>query len=305
MNENKRSILLVDDAPANIKILGEALKKDYQVRVATSGEKAVEIATSFNPPDLILLDIVMPGMNGYDVCRTLKANDRACNIPIIFLTAMGKVEEETFGLELGAVDYITKPFSLPIVKARVKTHIELKQYQDVLEDLSSRDGLTGIPNRRRFDEAYRIEWKRSCRNHFHLSLILIDIDFFKQYNDFYGHSQGDECLIKVAETLENAVRRPADLVARYGGEEFVSILPETDHQGALVVAGLLQAAVNDLNVPHEDSKVSASLTISLGVASMIPNHDATPNVLIDNADKCLYQAKEKGRNRLESLDLNP
>ena len=304
MGIEKQSILLVDDIPENIKILGQALKDVYDIRFATSGLKAIEIASSINPPDLILLDVVMPDMNGHEVCRKLKKNERTRNIPIIFLTAKDQVEDETLGLEIGAVDYITKPFSLPIVKARVRSHMELKLHQDTLEDLSTRDGLTGIPNRRRFDESYKIEWKRSCRNKLFLSIILIDIDHFKNYNDSYGHTKGDQCLKQVAETLFAGVRRPADLVARYGGEEFICILPETDSNGAISVAELLRDAIESLKIPHSESDTAEHVTISLGVSTVIPDGKLPRKSLVESADRCLYQAKNNGRNRFQHENLS-
>ena len=192
----KQTVLIVDDAPANIKILGEVFKGSYKVRIATTGPKGLDIAMSPNPPDLILLDIVMPDMDGYEVCRRLKASKRTQNIPVIFITGKSEEADETMGLELGAVDYITKPFSLPIVKARVKTHMELKRHRDILENLSALDGLTGIPNRRRFDEFFEREWLRALREPALLSMIIIDIDFFKAFNDNYGHQAGDEVLCR-------------------------------------------------------------------------------------------------------------
>jgi diguanylate cyclase (GGDEF)-like protein len=302
--EPKQTILIVDDAPANIKILGESLRSDYKIRVATNGAKALGIALSDNPPDLILMDIMMPEMDGYEACKKLKEDDKARKIPVIFITAKDQVEDETKGLNLGAVDYIIKPFSLPIVKARVRTHLELKRHRDILEDMSNRDGLTGIPNRRRFDEVLELEWKRSVRKGNALSLILIDIDFFKPFNDHYGHTEGDDCLKKVAMSLYNAVRRPMDFVARYGGEEFVCILPETDREGATVVGEMLRKEIEAMDIKHHDSPVTDHVTISLGVASMVPTMDSSSHTLIEASDKCLYQAKEEGRNRVKGYDVD-
>jgi diguanylate cyclase (GGDEF)-like protein len=303
-SNNKQTILIVDDAPANIKVLGEALKTEYQILVATNAEKALQIATSATPPDLILMDIIMPGMDGYEACKRLKQEEQTRNIPVVFITAKDQEEDETYGLELGAVDYITKPFSLPIVKARVKTHLELKRHRDILEKLSTCDGLTGIPNRRRFEEMFGMEWKRSIRQGRSLSLIMIDIDYFKLFNDHYGHLLGDDCLKLVAETLLDTIRRSGDFVARYGGEEFVCVLPETDKEGAKTVAELFRKAVDTLKIIHEKSQVSDHVTISLGVATLIPKADKAMKFLIEAADKSLYQAKAEGRNRIISVDLD-
>jgi len=301
---SKPTILIADDIPMNIKILGDALKSDYSVRFATDGLKALEVATLFPPPDLILLDIMMPGMDGYDVCRALKNNKETQNIPIIFITAMSQEEDEAKGLELGAVDYITKPFSLPIVKARVKTHIELKRHRDMLERLSLLDGLTGIPNRRRFDECFDLEWKRAERSSVFLSVIMIDIDLFKQFNDFYGHQHGDECLKRVAKTLAGSVKRASDCVARYGGEEFVCVLPDTDIQGAMQVGETMRQNVDALQMTHERSNVTDHVTISVGVATTIPTRTQSRFGLLEVADKNLYCAKANGRNCTKSTDIS-
>lgn len=249
--------------------------------------------------DLILLDIMMPGMSGYELCRRLKADPATRNVPVIFITAKSEESDETHGLELGAVDYITKPFSMPIVQARVRTHLELKRHRDLLENLSSLDGLTGIPNRRRFDEVARREWKQSLRDRAPISLILIDIDAFKGFNDHYGHLAGDDCLKQVAAALSDAVRRPSDFLARYGGEEFVSLLPRTDEAGAVLVAESMRRAVTDLAIPHARSPAGSRLTISLGVAACVPNLDQNLFGFINEADQALYRAKDAGRNRTE------
>ena len=298
----KSTILIVDDMPANIKVLGELLRDEYKIRLATGGKKALQMARSSNPPDLILLDVIMPEMDGYEVCAQLKADKATKNIPVIFITAMDLEKDETKGLSLGAVDYITKPFSLPIVKARVKTHLELKHHRDILEDLSTLDGLTGISNRRRFDEFLEIEWFRAIRESTPLALLMIDIDHFKLYNDNYGHIAGDDCLKLVAKNLLDGIRRPADFLARYGGEEFAVILPMTDIQGAVTVGSSLIERINTLKIPHIHSMVSDQISISIGAASIIPDRKNSTVFLIENADNCLYLAKEGGRNRVESID---
>ncbi|MDF2878060.1 MAG: hypothetical protein K0S30_1156 [Clostridia bacterium] len=215
--ENKQIVLIVDDAPTNLKVLGTALKDTYHLKLATNGEEALGLAISKNPPDIILLDIMMPDMDGYEVCKKLKEAPETRDIPVVFITAMNEEKDEELGLQLGAIDYITKPFSIPIVKARVKNHLELKQYRDMLKENSMIDGLTQIANRRRFDETLLVEWNRQKRHSEPLSMLMIDIDFFKNYNDTYGHLQGDECLRQIAQTIKKGLKRSTDLAARWGG----------------------------------------------------------------------------------------
>lgn len=298
----RATILIVDDQPTNLMILGKALKDDYQIKLAKSGVKAMEILLSENPPDLVLLDIIMPDVDGFEVCRQLKGNSDTAKIPIIFITAKNRECDETKGLDLGAVDYIKKPFSIPIVKARVRTHIELKQHRDILENLSTLDGLTGISNRRRFDEYLRHEWKRAQRDRTPISLIMMDIDCFKLYNDNYGHGAGDECLKQIARTLYESAKRPCDFPARYGGEEFACILANTDSQQAQNFAEIFKENIHDLKILHEFSTVSDKVTISLGITTLIPERSTSPSLLLEQADQALYRAKSRGKNRYCSFD---
>jgi diguanylate cyclase (GGDEF)-like protein len=295
---NKPLILIVDDTPTNIQILAEALRVDYLVRVANSGKIAFEIIAKFGAPDLILLDVMMPEMDGYEVCRRLKQAPETKDVPVIFVTAKSDVVDEEHGLRLGAVDYIAKPFHLAIVAARVQNHINLKMKTDLLESQAMLDGLTNIPNRRRFDEMLESEWKRSLRSGAPLALIMTDIDFFKRYNDNYGHGVGDTCLKRVATSLSGATERPSDLAARYGGEEFAIILPETDIEGARIIAERFRSHVENMHIPHAYSEVSAYVTVSAGLACVIPNAELSKADLLKSADDKLYQAKQSGRNRV-------
>lgn len=297
MNEMQQKILIVDDAPINIQILNEALKDRYRVFFATNGRDAIAQAASIMP-DMILLDIMMPEMDGYEVCRILKADPVSRDIPIIFITAMNQQENEAAGLELGAADYITKPFNPDLVRLRVRNQLELKRQRDLLSRLSFLDGLTGIPNRRAFDEYYDREWRRALRSQAETSIIMCDIDHFKSYNDSYGHLAGDDCLKKVSELLRSLLDRPADLVARFGGEEFICVLPETGLAGAAITAEKLREAVESMGIPHLYSPVAPVLTISLGVASVVPTAQMKSDDLIQFADAQLYLAKQGGRNRV-------
>lgn len=297
------SVLIVDDAPVNIRMLVLALKDTYRVRVANGGPKALEIARSQDPPDIILLDVKMPEVDGYEVCRRLKQNPQTMQIPIIFVTTRGSSRDEAFGLNLGAVDYISKPFSIPVVRARVRTHLQLKRHRDKLESLAMIDGLTGIANRRSFDQTIEHEWRRAQRTDTHLSLIMIDIDEFKKYNDNYGHGAGDECLRLVACTIESTMRRSGDFVGRYGGEEFVVFLPNCDLEGAMEVAEQIRLKIKNLNIPHRFSKVTDHITVSLGCKSMKHESGTTSTELLQKADQALYQAKEQGRDRVVASDM--
>jgi diguanylate cyclase (GGDEF)-like protein len=294
----QQTVLIVDDAKANINVLAELLRMDFKIRAATSGEKALEIAFSDNPPDLILLDVMMPDIDGYEVCKRLKGMAQTKGIPIIFITGKVSEEDEIYGFNLGAVDYITKPFSAVVVKARVGTHAELKRHRDFLESISYLDGLTSIANRRKFNEYLDLTWSFAERDLLPISMILMDIDHFKQFNDNYGHQEGDACLVQIAQALSEAVVRKTDFVARYGGEEFAYILPNTNIDNATIIAEKLRLSIMALQIPHAYSSAGNIATISLGVATIIPDRNSSSHALIKAADDALYRSKESGRNRV-------
>ncbi len=297
--DERPRILVVDDQPTNIQTLYQVLKGEYDVAMATDGTQAIELCLR-RPPDLVLLDVVMPGIDGFEVCRRLKADPATRDVPVIFVTARDSTEDETLGLEVGAVDFIAKPVNPPVVRARVRTHVALKRQADLLRSMAFNDGLTGVANRRWFDERLQVEWLRCRRNKLPLSLILLDLDHFKAYNDRYGHQAGDDCLRAVAAAMKSRLGRPADLLARYGGEEFVCLLPETPMDGARAKADDLGRAVLELGMPHADSATGGVVTISRGVATAAPAVDGTQNELLQHADEKLYAAKRAGRNRTES-----
>ncbi len=304
MTNKKQTILIVDDQPTNIHILAEALQPEYEITVATSGSIALELCQQVDKPDLILLDVIMPGIDGYEVCRRLKGDEKTKHIPVIFVTSLAESAEEEVGLNLGAVDYISKPYHLPIILARVRNHLNMKRKTDLLESLVSLDGLTGIPNRRRFDEMLDKEWRRATRSGGALSLVMVDIDCFKQFNDNYGHGAGDDCLTKVATCLSSCVSRPDDLVARYGGEEFVALLPVTESTGVRTIAERLVSDVAALSIPHLYSSVADYLTISAGCATILPAQGVSPAILLQSADVMLYKAKHEGRGRMCYVEMD-
>ncbi len=290
----KPRLLVVDDQPVNIQVLYRVFADDCQVFMATSGEQALRTARE-EAPDVILLDVMMPVMDGYEVCQQLKQDAVTRDIPVLFVTAHHEAQEETRALDMGAVDFITKPINPTVVRARVRTHLTLKRQADALRHLVFIDALTRVFNRRYFDEHLPEEWGRAVRTQSPLGLLMIDVDFFKQYNDVYGHQLGDEALRVVSQALKQAVLRPGDMVCRYGGEEFVCLLPNTDLDGALQVAQRMALEVIKQAVPHKGSQVSDTLTISIGVAVRMPNSQGTEADLLALADVQLYKAKSRGR----------
>src|SRR5471030_868455 len=300
---NRPKLLIVDDQPTNIRVLHELFREDCDVFMATSGEQAISVCLT-QLPDLILLDVVMEGMDGHEVCRRLKADPATQGIPIIFITAQQLESDEVLGLELGAVDFISKPINTTIVRARVRTHLTLKLQSDLLRSMALMDGLTGVANRRKFDEDISADWRQCFREQKPLSLILVDVDYFKRYNDQYGHQAGDGCLKSIAQALSETVRRPYDLVARYGGEEFACVLPNTVLSGAVEIAERMQERIRALGIEHSASDVDRVVTISLGVATLTPTGDLEFQALIEAADKQLYEAKNAGRARVCSSAMS-
>lgn len=447
--EKKGNILIVDDLLENLQLLSDALLKlGYTVRSVTSGRMALK-TVNVKRPDVILLDVKMPEMDGYQVCRTLKADADFSHIPVIFISALDDVFDKVTAFELGAIDYITKPFQIEEVVARLENQLTIQRQQRLLEqenmkrreaeevlyqsrallasvlnssldgiaamqavrntetgeiedfrclvvnpviarafkrcreemigklvlkkflnnidpelfnrfvnivetgesleqdfyyesgkscwfhfvavklgdgfsvtirditarkqielalqdanqkleELANLDGLTQVANRRCFNNRLQSEWQRLARENQPLSLILLDVDKFKSYNDYYGHLAGDDCLIRIGQTLQKVVRRPTDLAARYGGEEFVVLLANTDLEGGIKVAQNVQQGIHHLAIPHAESDVKDIVTVSLGIASLIPTLEVQPDTLVAFADKALYDAKQQGRDRLST-----
>lgn len=295
-------LLVVDDQPANVQVLHQTFAADHQVLMATSGEQALNVCAA-KQPDLVLLDVVMPGMDGYEVCARLKADPGLRDIPVVFVSAQDDEVSEANGLDVGAVDYISKPINPKIVRARVKTHLTLKRQSDLLREWVYLDGLTNVCNRRYFEERMVVEWARATRQRTPLSVLMIDVDYFKRYNDRYGHQAGDDCLRRVAAELKDSLRRPSDLVARYGGEEFVCLLPETGLAGAMQLAEQIAASVREAGIEHQRSQVASVVTCSIGVCSKPADQVSSGPALLRTADAQLYMAKASGRNRVCGTEL--
>ncbi|NEP24601.1 PleD family two-component system response regulator [Moorena sp. SIO3I6] len=301
-------VLVVDDEKIMRLVLRRSLTKEgYKVIEASNGEQCLNICEQ-QLPDIVLLDARMPIIDGFTCCAKLKDNFGSECPPILMITALHDEESVERAFEAGATDYITKPINWAVLRRRVHRLIEsswtmkqLKIANKELERLATIDGLTQVANRRAFDEYLNNEWSRLAREEKPLSLVLCDIDFFKLYNDTYGHQSGDECLKQVAQILDQAAKRPADMVARYGGEEFVVMLPSTDIQGAIQVAETIETKLYKKAIPHSGSLVSDIVTVSLGCASTITTGKSSPYNLLSEADKALYHAKVSGRNRMVNV----
>lgn len=284
-------VLVVDDVPSNAMVLASFLKNDYHVKIAKSGSQCLEIAQQDKQPDLILLDIEMPEMNGYEVCRELKANQLTNSIPVIFVTGKNEDEDQEKGLSLGAVDYIIKPIRPAIVSARVNTHITLKQQRDRLEVMAMRDQLTNLYNRHYLLEVSNHKVARCIRHKKLLCLLMIDVDHFKTVNDTHGHPTGDLVLQKVSALIQSQCRKE-DVVSRFGGEEFVVLLDQCEIELACTKAGKI------LKLIEESRPSDLLITVSIGVAELQAGEKSIDGLLI-RADTAVYKAKEKGRNRIE------
>ncbi|MDR3338109.1 MAG: diguanylate cyclase, partial [Treponema sp.] len=300
-DNDKYRILVIDDEKTNLMVLNELLSPDYTVLTAKSGGEGLDLAAQ-ERPDLILLDIVMPGMNGFEALKALKDSPETQSIPVIIITGLDNDLDEEKGLQLGAVDYISKPLKNAIVLARVRTHIQIVQHIRTIERLGLIDPLTNIPNRRCFDDRLAVEWRRAIREKKPIAFMMMDVDKFKTYNDTYGHPQGDTLLRTIAKIFNSAARRPVDLAARLGGEEFGVLLPDTALEGALEVAEEIRSRVEAARIPAasgaDSGTVITAVTISIGVTSQVPAEEAGREAFIAQADANLYIAKETGRNRV-------
>jgi len=308
MENEIHKILIVDDSRLSQEALCRILRQiisdttgfertEHNYILAQNGPEALEKAAT-EPPDLILLDIIMPGMDGFQALTELKNNDQTRSIPVIIITGMSRAEDEVKGFLLGAVDYITKPFNSAIVRARIETHLRIISQMRIIEQFSLIDPLTNIPNRRQFDNLMVREWSRATREQTPVGVLMVDVDYFKRFNDTHGHQQGDAALKVVAGTISSSLKRSSDVAARWGGEEFSVLLPNTPLEGALLVAEAIRNNIELAEIPANDGISHNKVTASIGVASFVPSRESTIPEIIRLADEALYRAKDAGRNRV-------
>ena len=303
MSEIKRnSLLIIDDSEMNLFALNRILSPDYTIYTAKNGQEGIASAIEHSP-DVIILDIIMPIMDGFETIVALKSSEQTRDIPVIFISGLGSVENEEKGLALGGVDYIVKPFSAAIVKLRVNNQIQLLNYIQMIESLSMLDQLTGLPNRRYFDERFVLEWKRAIREKTPTSVLMIDIDDFKKCNDTHGHLQGDIVLKTVANTISRTIKRPSDFAARWGGEEFIALLPNTDSDGAMIVAEQIRKNIEKEDITLAIGKI-VNVSVSVGVNTQAASIDSSTDDFIHFADDALYTAKKDGKNRVCQHTVN-
>jgi len=293
---DKPRILIADSEPTNT-YLTQIMAQTCHIHKVPSVAHILEAARRPDQrPDLILLDIMAPSHKGLEICRQLKTDESTQSIPVMVITDRDSAEDEARALELGAEDCITRPFRLNVVEARIRNQIRLKIKSDLLERYANQDGLTEVANRRCFDMALDAEWRRAIRDPQQLSLVMVDVDCFKQFNDLYGHREGDHCLRRVAKAMAQALTRPGDLLARYGGEEFAAILPGIDIEGARWMGERLRNAVMELCIPQQRTDGARQVSISVGCASVRPSPNLACYSLLQTADEQLYLAKHSGRN---------
>ncbi|MDR1903271.1 MAG: diguanylate cyclase [Treponema sp.] len=293
---HKYKILIVDSETIDLIELNHIFKSEYSVYTAKSGNTALQIAEE-EKPDFILLDIQMPDMDGFEVLTQLKENSITRNIPVIFIAGLNSGEIEERGFLLGAVDYIKKPFKPAIIKARVRTHMEMVNQIRAIEQLGLTDPVTDIPNRKSFNERIEMEWRRAKRENKPITLLIIDIDNFRNYNDTYGYPQGDKMLKEAARVIMSNTKRPADFPALLGGEEFGVILPDTGLDPAIEIAENIRKNIEAMRVPDADESILTQVTICIGVYTVTPMMKDMLDDFISNARQNLRTAKSLGKNR--------
>jgi diguanylate cyclase (GGDEF)-like protein len=295
--DTKRTLVIVDDEAPVLSVLNRILSGEYGILTAKTGTEALKLAQEQHP-DLILLDILLPDLDGYNVLVQLKSNTETNGIPVIFITGLNSDEDEEKSFLLGASDYIIKPFKPAAIKARIKKHLDILNQMKALEGIGLTDYLTGLPNRCSFEDRLEMEWRRAVREQKPLSFLMIDIDGFKNYHDSYGHLQGDALLRAAAGVFSSWAKRPADHPARLGGEEFGILLPDTELKPALDIAEGIRSTIEELHLPVKDNKKASSVTVSIGVNSIIPQRDSSITNFLSGADEALYEAKKSGKNKI-------
>lgn len=296
----RHGVLVLDRDAEMVETVAEQLK-DHDVIICADAS-SLYCKLSSQPTDLIIVNVDSLGVDPERFCARLRDDERARDVPLI-LTGRGDTPEvEVRAFEAGAADFIATPCHPTVFRARCATQLRVRRSLELLESMARLDGLTGLYNRRELDRVLEAEWRRALRAGECVALVLLDIDEFKRLNDHYGHARGDQCLKTVARVLQAGLGRPSDLAARYGGEEFALLLPNTSGSGAAAVAERVRAQVASLGMPHEASQRHPVVTISAGVAAMVPIPQAAPELLLQVADQALYRAKERGRNRVCSGD---
>ncbi|MDR2479248.1 MAG: diguanylate cyclase [Treponema sp.] len=295
--DSRDLLLIVDDEAADLAVLNQILYREYRIITAKTGADALRLAEELSP-GLILLDIMLPGMNGYQVLMNLKGNPDTCDIPVIFISGLAGENDEEKGFLLGAVDYFTKPFRPALVKARVYNHINIVRRIRAIEQRGLTDMLTSLPDRRSFSDRLKMEYRRTLREKAPLSILLLDIDRMKKYNDVCGYSCGDALLIAAAEIILSQVRRPADHPTRIGGGKFGVVLPNTGPEPALAIAEGIRTGIENLRLPSENGGAVCAATISIGAAFMSPADPLLLDSFITGAEENLALAKRTGRNRI-------
>jgi len=333
MVENNINILIVDDRKENLLVM-KSILEPLKVNIITANSGNEGLGHLFDKEfAVVLIDVQMPDMDGFEMAEIMRSNERTRHIPIIFVTAISKEQEYVFkGYDSGAVDYLFKPIREPkVIMSKVKIFIELyiqkqmiieqasmlenkiKELEEtkyelekanaILEQLSYYDKLTGIANRHSLENHFNMVLKKAARKGEQLSALMVDIDCFKEFNDNYGHVEGDICLKNTADTIKRSLKRPLDFVARYGGEEFIVLLPETNLNGALKVADSIKERIEDMQISHKHSKAAEVVTVSIGAISLVPSKSDSIDGIVNNADKALYEAKNKGRNRVVGYEI--
>jgi len=296
--QSTENILVAASDASNRQNLAHSLQKDYRVSFATNSREVFKVCGSENAPDLIIMDLNIRESDGFTTCLILNERESSHNIPVILVSHDNKLEQELHAFDNGASDFIATPFDDNVLKARVRKLLRSKRTNDLLAQFARLDSLTELANHREYERVIEKEWSRAVRANNPISLILLDLDHFKSYNQHYGILKGDECIIKVAHIIKDGFKRPSDTIARYSSEKFVAILPNTDEEGALKLATNISQELEQLDLHHEYTPDSQRITVSQGIATVLPSPSLQPKMLFEAADNALREAKQTGRNNI-------